>query len=54
MEEGMTQTSIKGPDSCQGHIFNFPLDVSWKSSNPSGCNTLNKKPHIILLLQGHS
>ncbi|KAA0195415.1 B9 protein domain 1 [Latimeria chalumnae] [Fasciolopsis buskii] len=36
MEEGMTQTSIKGPDSCQGHIFNFPLDVSWKSSNPSG------------------
>ncbi|TPP57380.1 B9 domain-containing protein 1 [Fasciola gigantica] len=36
MEEGMTQTSVKGSDPSQGHIFNFPLDVSWKSSNPSG------------------
>ncbi|KAF5402598.1 B9 protein domain 1 [Latimeria chalumnae] [Paragonimus heterotremus] len=34
--EGMTQTSLRGQDVNQDHVFNFPIDISWKSSNPFG------------------
>ncbi|CAH8435846.1 unnamed protein product [Dicrocoelium dendriticum] len=36
IQEGMTQTSLKGPSEGHGHVFNFPIDVSWKSTNPFG------------------
>ncbi|VEL30447.1 unnamed protein product [Protopolystoma xenopodis] len=36
MDEGITQTTLKSSDSNQEHVFNFPIDITWKSSNPFG------------------
>ncbi|XP_074648203.1 B9 domain-containing protein 1-like [Tubulanus polymorphus] len=36
LEEGMTQTAKKSRDDRQMHVFNFPIDITFKSTNPSG------------------
>ncbi|CAH8583613.1 unnamed protein product [Schistosoma turkestanicum] len=36
LDEGMTQTSIKGVGCNNQNNFNFPIDISWKSTNPFG------------------
>lgn len=40
LEEGLTQTAKKSTDDRQCIIFNFPLDITWKSTNPYGCKYL--------------
>lgn len=37
LEEGMSQISRKSKDEHQVCIWNFPLDITFKSTNPSGC-----------------
>ncbi|CAL8070685.1 unnamed protein product [Calicophoron daubneyi] len=46
IHEGMTQTCVKGDNEIHDHVFNFPIDISWKSSNPSGW------PQIVLHAYG--
>ncbi|CAH8647168.1 unnamed protein product [Heterobilharzia americana] len=36
IDEGMTQTSIKGCGCNRQNNLNFPIDISWKSTNPFG------------------
>jgi len=37
LEEGVTQTSKKSSDGRQIFVLNFPLDITFKSTNPYGC-----------------
>lgn len=37
IEEGLTQTSQCSKDSRRIIIWNFPLDITFKSTNPHGC-----------------
>lgn len=37
LEEGLTQTAKKSRDSRQIFVLNFPIDITYKSTNPSGC-----------------
>ena len=37
LEEGITQTSKKSEDDRQLFVVNFPLEVTFKSTNPYGC-----------------
>ena len=37
LEEGLTQTAKKSRDDRQCIVLNFPLDVTWKTTNPFGC-----------------
>ncbi|CAH8858758.1 unnamed protein product [Trichobilharzia szidati] len=46
VDEGMTQTSIKGFGCNQQNNLNFPIDISWKSTNPFGW------PQIVLHAYG--
>ncbi|CAH8649525.1 unnamed protein product [Schistosoma bovis] len=46
LDEGMTQTSIKGVGCNDQNNFNFPIDISWKSTNPFGW------PQIVLHAYG--
>ncbi|KAH8864900.1 B9 domain-containing protein isoform 3 [Schistosoma japonicum] len=45
IDEGMTQTSIKGECNNQNNL-NFPLDITWRSTNPFGW------PQIVLHAYG--
>jgi len=45
-EEGLTQTTSKGHDKHQLFVFNFPLDITFKSSNPYGW------PRLVLSCYG--
>lgn len=40
LEEGITQITCKGPQSSQRLIWNFPLEATFKSTNPSGCEII--------------
>jgi len=37
VEEGISQIAQKSQDERQQVVWNFPLDVSFKSTNPHGC-----------------
>ena len=37
LEEGITQTAKKCRDDRGGFVFNFPLDITFKSTNAYGC-----------------
>ena len=37
LEEGITQMAKKSLDDRQSFVLNFPLDVTFKSTNPYGC-----------------
>ena len=37
IEEGISQITQKSHDSRQIFVFNFPLDITFKSTNPFGC-----------------
>ena len=37
LEEGISQLSKKTWDDRQSFVFNFPIDVTFKSTNPFGC-----------------
>jgi len=37
IEEGISQIAQKSQDERQQVVWNFPLDVSFKSTNPHGC-----------------
>lgn len=37
LEEGITQITCKGSQSSHRLIWNFPLETTFKSTNPSGC-----------------
>lgn len=37
LEEGITQITCKGSQSSHKLIWNFPLEATFKSTNPSGC-----------------
>lgn len=39
LEEGITQITKKSQDERQQFVWNFPIDVTFKSTNPHGCNT---------------
>eukprot|EP00106_Octopus_bimaculoides_P021227 XP_014788669.1 PREDICTED: B9 domain-containing protein 1-like [Octopus bimaculoides] len=36
LEEGITQVTKKSPDRRQIHVWNFPLNITFKSTNPFG------------------
>lgn len=36
LEEGISQITSKGSDS-QNLVWNFPIDITFKSTNPFGC-----------------
>ncbi|CAI9735167.1 Hypothetical predicted protein [Octopus vulgaris] len=36
LEEGITQVTKKSPDRRQVHVWNFPLNITFKSTNPFG------------------
>ncbi|XP_049600864.1 B9 domain-containing protein 1 [Syngnathus scovelli] len=46
LEEGITQITSKGTQSSQKLIWNFPLDITFKSTNPSGW------PQLVLSVYG--
>ena len=37
LEEGITQITKKSQDERQHFVWNFPVDVTFKSTNPHGC-----------------
>ena len=37
LEDGITQMTKKSRDERQQFVWNFPLDVTFKSTNPHGC-----------------
>lgn len=39
LEEGITQITKKSRDARQLFVWNFPLDLTFKSTNPFGCKT---------------
>ncbi len=39
LEEGSTQIAHKALDQRQAIAFNFPLDITFKSTSPFGCNS---------------
>ncbi|VDN16782.1 unnamed protein product [Dibothriocephalus latus] len=36
IDEGITQTSVKSSSDEHDLILNFPIEISWRSTNPSG------------------
>ena len=42
VEEGISQITQKSHDSRQLFVFNFPLDITFKSTNPFGCECSSK------------
>ncbi|XP_077590173.1 B9 domain-containing protein 1 [Stigmatopora nigra] len=46
LEEGITQITCKRKESSQKLIWNFPLDITFKSTNPSGW------PQLVLSVYG--
>lgn len=41
-EEGISQTTKKSLDRRQVFVFNFPLDITFKSTSPFGCELILK------------
>lgn len=39
LEEGASQIAKKSQDERQLFVWNFPIDVTFKSTNPYGCTT---------------
>lgn len=39
-EEGISQTTKKSLDRRQVFVFNFPLDITFKSTSPYGCELM--------------
>ena len=37
LEEGLSQIAKKSQDESQRIVWNFPIDVTFKSTNPHGC-----------------
>jgi len=50
IEEGISQIAQKSQDERQQVVWNFPLDVSFKSTNPHGCTCLEHSDSKIILL----
>ena len=48
LEEGSTQIAHKALDQRQAIAFNFPLDISFKSTSPFGCNSQQKSYFMFL------
>ncbi|XP_072532428.1 B9 domain-containing protein 1 isoform X1 [Salminus brasiliensis] len=46
LEEGISQITSKGRDSSQSLVWNFPLDITFKSTNPFGW------PQIVVSVYG--
>lgn len=46
LEEGITQITCKGKQSPHTLIWNFPLETTFKSTNPSGCELYTQ--HLLL------
>ncbi|KAM8824630.1 LOW QUALITY PROTEIN: B9 domain-containing protein 1 [Synchiropus picturatus] len=42
LEEGITQITCKGSQTSHTLIWNFPLEITFKSTNPSGCTYLSR------------
>ncbi len=42
LQEGSSQIGHKSVDNRQTIAFNFPLDATFKSTSPFGCNNLKK------------
>lgn len=49
LEEGITQITCKGRQSSHKLIWNFPLETTFKSTNPSGCEHRTHTPGSRLL-----
>ncbi|CAH1793689.1 unnamed protein product [Owenia fusiformis] len=47
LEEGITQTARKSVDDRQKFVLNFPLDITFKSTNPYGW------PQVVVHAYGH-
>ncbi|KAF4521176.1 hypothetical protein B566_EDAN010638 [Ephemera danica] len=45
LEEGMSQISKKSQDERQLCVWNFPLDITFKSTNPSGSDSKQRQYH---------
>ncbi|KAK7827413.1 hypothetical protein U0070_026619 [Myodes glareolus] len=39
LEEGISQIASKSQDVRQALVWNFPIDVTFKSTNPYGCES---------------
>uniref|UniRef100_A0A8C8ZPW6 B9 domain-containing protein 1 n=1 Tax=Prolemur simus TaxID=1328070 RepID=A0A8C8ZPW6_PROSS len=46
LEEGISQITSKSRDACQALVWNFPIDITFKSTNPFGW------PQIVLSVYG--
>ncbi|XP_068989864.1 B9 domain-containing protein 1 isoform X3 [Neodiprion pinetum] len=51
IEEGLTQMSKKSTDARQVAVWNFPLDIAFKSINPQGCRVAVYVPQSSSILQ---
>jgi hypothetical protein len=40
LEEGISQIASKSQDVRQALVWNFPIDVTFKSTNPYGCESV--------------
>lgn len=49
IEEGISQIAQKSQDERQQVVWNFPLDVSFKSTNPHGCTCFEHCDSKIIL-----
>ena len=48
-EEGLSQTTKKSVDRRQVFVFNFPLDITFKSTSPFGCEYKNALKTFCIL-----
>lgn len=42
LEEGISQIASKSQDVRQALVWNFPIDVTFKSTNPYGCESAGR------------
>ena len=45
----MTQLVKKSRDESQKFVFNFPIDITFKSTNPYGCKYIVNYEEIFLM-----
>lgn len=48
LEEGISQITSKSQDARRALVWNFPIDVTFKSTNPYGCESAG----FVLLIPG--
>ena len=46
LEEGTTQISKRSGDARQLFVWNFPIDITFKSTNPFGCEWGSHDVHV--------